>query len=86
MLAKGSSLAGATVTFEGETVTSDENGKATFTAPSAKGDYTITATYEKYQDGVLVITIVEGGIPGFELITLIAAIGVAFILLRRRRN
>jgi len=27
-----------------------------------------------------------GSIPGFELLTLVAAIGVAFILLRRRRN
>jgi hypothetical protein len=86
VLAKGSALAGATVTFEGKTITSDENGKVTFTAPSAKGDYTVTATYEKYQDGVFVITIVDGAIPGFELLTLIAAIGVAFILLRRRRN
>jgi len=55
-------------------------------APSDDGDYVITATYESYKDGALTITIVPGGIPGFELLTLIAAIGVAFILLRRRRH
>jgi len=86
VLAKGSGLAGASVTFEGTTKTSDNNGKVTFTAPSDDGDYVITATYESYKDGTLTIKIVPGGIPGFELLTLIAAIGVAFILLRRRRH
>jgi len=88
VVAKGAALAGATVTFEGKEVTTDDNGKATLTAPSEKGTYTITATYEEsemYGDGTLDIT-VESGTPGFELLTLIAAIGVAFILLRRRRN
>jgi len=56
------------------------------TAPSEEGDYTVTATYEDYEDATFVITIKAGGIPGFELLTLIAAIGVAFILFRRRRN
>lgn len=86
VIAKGSGLAGASVTFEGTTKTSDNNGKVTFTAPSDDGDYVITASYEAYQDGTLTIKIVPGGIPGFELLTLIAAIGVAFILLRRRRH
>ncbi len=86
VLAKGSGLAGASVTFEGTTKTSDNNGKVTFTAPSDDGNYVITASYETYQDGTLTIKIVPGGIPGFELLTLIAAIGVAFILLRRRRH
>ena len=88
VLAKGAALAGANVTFEGKTVTTDDNGKATLTAPNKKGTYTVTATYEDseiYKTGTLSIT-VESGTPGFELITLIVAIGVAFILLRRRRN
>jgi hypothetical protein len=85
--ARGSGLAGATVTFEGQTATSDNDGKATFTAPKTKGTYTVTATYESYETGSASITIKEkGGIPGFELVTLIAAIGVALILLRRKRN
>jgi len=86
--AGGSALAGATVTFEGKTATSDNNGKATFTAPDKKGTYTITASFEedeRYKDGSLEIRVVQGT-PGFELLTLVIALGVAFILLRRRRH
>jgi hypothetical protein len=85
ILARGSPLAGATVTFNGKTSTSGGDGKLTLTAPSEKGDYTLTASYEDYEDFTMTITVTEGGIPGFELLTLVAAIGVAFILLRRRR-
>jgi hypothetical protein len=66
------------------------DAKATFTAPKVTKDteYTLTATKTGYTDATpLTITITPtGGIPGFELVTLIAAIGVALILLRRRRN
>ena len=90
ILAKGAALAGATVTIEGDTYTktytSSGDGKLTITAPSKEGDYTITATYEDLEEGTITIKIKAGGIPGFELLTLIVAIGVAFILLRRRRN
>jgi hypothetical protein len=87
IFAKGSPLAGATITMDGETYTSDADGKVTITAPSDEGDYVVTATYENYDGATLTITIkAGGGIPGFELLTLIAAIGVAFILLKRRRN
>jgi hypothetical protein len=87
ILAKGSALAGATVTFEGDTVTSDNDGKATFKAPKKKGTYTITATYDddQYKQASVTIKIVEGS-PGFELLALIAAIGVAFLLVKRRRR
>ncbi len=86
ILAKGAALAGATITIDGKTYTSGVDGKVTITAPSSEGDYVITATYEDYDEATITITIKTGSIPGFELITLIAAIGVAFILLRRRRN
>jgi hypothetical protein len=86
ILAKGSALAGATVTIDGETYTSDENGKATITIPSTEGSYTVTATFEQYKDGELTITVGAGGIPGFEALTLIAALGVAFIILKRRKH
>jgi len=79
-------LAGATITIDGDTYTSGVDGKVTITAPSSEGDYVITATYEGYDEATITLTIKAGQIPGFELITLIAAIGVAFILLRRRRN
>jgi len=86
IIAKGSPLAGAECTFDGTTKTSDGDGKVTFTLPSAEGTFTVSASYDGYETGTYEVTVKAGGIPGFELITLIAAIGVAFILLRRRRN
>ena len=90
VVANKAALAGATVTFNGEEVITDGEGKATFTAPSVSKntEYTITATYDdpQYIDASYTITVKPGGTPGFELLTLIAAIGVAFILLRRRRK
>ena len=86
ILAKGAALAGATITIDGKSYTSGVDGKVTITAPSSEGDYVVTATYEGYDEASITITIKAGSIPGFELLTLVAAIGVAFILLRRRRN
>lgn len=83
----GSPVIGATITFEGKTYTSGAGGVATITAPSAEGSYPVTATFPGYDPVSSTVTVVKGGgIPGFELLTLIAAIGVAFLLLRRRRN
>ncbi|MDH7506788.1 MAG: Ig-like domain-containing protein, partial [Candidatus Thermoplasmatota archaeon] len=85
VVAKGSALAGATVTFQGETKTTDNEGKASFTAPTTEGTYTLTATYENMQSGTFSV-VVKATTPGFELITLIIALGVAFILLKRRKK
>ena len=84
VVAKGSALAGATVTFQSESKITDAEGKASFTAPADEGTYTLTATYENYLPASLTIEIKKA--PGFELLTLIIALGVAFILLRRRRK
>jgi len=84
VVAKGSALAGATVTFQSESKITDAEGKASFTAPADEGTYTLTATYENYLPASLTIEIKKA--PGFELLTLIVALGVAFILLRRRRK
>jgi hypothetical protein len=89
VIVAGSPLAGATVEFNGETYTSNANGELTLTAPDSAGSHTISASYGDYEDGTLTITIEEGeepGVPGFELLTLVAALGAAFILLRRRRR
>jgi len=87
VIVNGAPLAGATATFNGKTYTSDATGKVTLTAPNNAGDYAIVASYGNYKDGTFTITIKEGGgVPGFELLTLVAALGVAFILLRRRRQ
>jgi hypothetical protein len=65
------------------------NGEASFklTEKDAKpGKYTVTATMTGYIDADPVTIEVKAKSPGFELITLIIAIGVALILLRRRRK
>ncbi len=65
------------------------NGLATFklTEKAAKaGKYTITATMTNYLDADPITIEVKAGSPGFELLTLIVALGVALILLRRRRK
>jgi hypothetical protein len=83
----GSAVIGATVTFEGKTYTTGAGGVVTITAPSTEGTYPVTATFPGYDAVSGTVTVLKGGgIPGFELLTLIAAIGVAFLLLRRRRK
>jgi hypothetical protein len=84
IVAKGQPLAGATITLDGKEYTSGSDGKVKITVPDKTGEYTITATFPNYMDGTLTFTVKET--PGFELLTLIVALGVAFILLRRRRQ
>lgn len=83
----GGPVIGATVTFDGKTYTSGAGGVMTITAPSEAGTYPVTASFPGYETLSDTVTVLEGGgIPGFELLTLIAAIGVAFLLLRRRQK
>jgi hypothetical protein len=84
-LARGSALAGATITFDGKTFTTGADGTVTLTAPSTEGTYTVTGSYEDYEDVTFEVTITAGGIPGFELFALLVAFGVVFILIKRRR-
>ncbi len=81
----GDPVVGATVTLDGEEYKTKAGGVATLTAPDKEGTYTITATFSDFVSAETTIKVTPGT-PGFELLTLIAAIGVAFILLRRRRN
>jgi hypothetical protein len=65
------------------------NGQATFklTEKQAKaGSYTITATMTGYVDADPITIKLGQQSPGFELLTLIIALGVALILVRRRRK
>jgi len=70
-----------TTVEEGTTV----NGKVSFTI-GEKGTYTISATKTDYEPATDVTIEIKEGTPGFELLTLIVALGVAFILIRRRRQ
>jgi hypothetical protein len=88
----GQGVAGATVTFNGQTYTSGANGLTELKAPDVKpkegSTYQITATFTGYTDATPVSVTVgqTPGMPGFELLTLVVALGVAFLLLRRRRK
>jgi len=84
----GGPVIGATVTFEGKTYTTGAGGTVTMTAPTTEGSYPVSATFPGFGSVSGTVTVLKGGgiIPGFELLTLVAAIGVAFLLLRRRRN
>ena len=82
----GDPVIGATVTFNDKTYTTGAGGVATLTAPTTAGEYTITASFGTFTDATGTVTVKAGGTPGFEVLTLLVAIGVAFILLRRRRR
>ncbi len=76
---------------DGTVVTTEAtvNGQATFkvTEKAAKpGKYTITATMTGYVAADPATIEIKAQAPGFELLTLIIALGVALILLKRRRK
>jgi hypothetical protein len=85
----GDPVIGATVTMGDQTVKTQAGGVATLTAPTEEDStVTITASFSTFTDKTETYTIgpATGGVPGFEVLTLLVALGVAFILLRRRRN
>jgi hypothetical protein len=88
---EGAGVAGAAVAFNGNTYYSGANGITEITAPDVKtktADFQISATFTGYTPATAVTITIDQtpGIPGFELLTLVAAIGVAFLLLRRRQK
>jgi len=88
---EGNGVAGATITFNGATYYSGANGILELTAPDVtqtQATYPITATFTGFAaaDTANQVILKTPSVPGFELLTLVAAIGIAFLLLRRRRN
>lgn len=88
---QGNLITGATVTVTGGDLTepftdTTIDGQVTFkvTVGEAK-DYTISATFSGFT-AAKDVTIKIKGTPGFELLTLLVAIGIALILLRRRKR
>jgi len=83
----GGAIVGAVITFNEKTYTTGVNGIAKLTAPKTEGSYPIEASFGNYEKATDIVTVTAApGIPGFELLSLIAALGVAFILFRRRRR
>lgn len=87
----GSGVTGAKVTFNGADYYSGVNGACELTAPDVKEEFQnfqITASFTGYGDAEPITQKIlkTPGVPGFELLTLLAAIGVAFLLLRRRQK
>ena len=83
---EGVAIIGATIIFNGREYTSSAGGIATLNTPGEEGNYEIIA----YKDGFessspITVTAIKQQTPGFEVIVFIAAICVAFILLKKRR-
>ena len=81
----GRAIIGATVTFNNKGYTTGAQGIAALPVPTEEGDYTITAAKEGFASATVSIEVVPGS-PGFEMLMLIAALGIAFILLKRRKR
>jgi len=85
----GNSIIGATITSStGDTFTSGVNGIAEVKALDKEGTMTLTASKDGFATSdTKTITVTKcDGVPGFELISLIAALGIAFIIFKRRRQ
>jgi len=83
----GGAIVGAIISFNDKTYTTGVGGTATITAPKTEGSYPIEAAFGNYEEATAIVTVTKApGIPGFEILSLIAALGVAFILFRRRRR
>ena len=86
---KGSAIIGSTVLFNGKTYTTGVGGSIELTAPNEVKQYTIETYRNGYQGNTATLEVTkkadENGSPGFELLTLVAALGIALILLRKRK-
>ena len=83
---EGKAVIGAIIKFNSLNYTTGANGLATLTAPSAEGDYNIESTFMDYVNAdVVSIHVNPVKTPGFEIIIFIASLGIALILLRKRK-
>ena len=82
----GRSITGASITFNGKEYQTSSDG-VELTAPNEKRTYEITASFTGYESVSKSVTVTKlKETPGFELLALIAALGICFILLKRRRK
>ena len=92
VVAKGTVLAGAQVSFNDQTTLSDANGKVSFIAPSGNGSYQLMAWCEGFHNGVFNVTVdtSTASVPGFDGgIAFLALVMIGFIVLlmkQRRRG
>ena len=83
---EGNAIIGAEVIFNGKTYLTNAKGEVLIKAEK-EGNYTITANMEDFvESDALAVNVVEKAqTPGFEILMLVVAIGIALILLRRRK-
>jgi hypothetical protein len=91
VVAKGTVLTGAQVSFRTQTAISDANGKASFIAPSQNGTYQLMACCEGFHNGFFNVTVDTSTamVPGFHVgITLLALVivGCIVVLMKQRRR
>ena len=85
----GKAVIGAIVTFSGDTYTTGAQGTVILTAPKNAGNYSISASFEGYKNADAVsITVLkdEDKTPGFGIFVFIVSLGIALIVLKRKRK
>jgi len=85
---EGKPIVGATVLFNNKTYTSGVSGVVTLEIPSEAGNYTIEAIKDGFETSTAlsISSSVKQSTPGFEILSLIVALGVCFILIRKRKR
>ena len=81
----GQGIIGAKVTFNNQEYTSSVNGKLTLKAPENPNNYTISASFDNFHSTSKVIQVKQNQTPGFEILTFVISLGIALILLKRKK-
>jgi len=81
---EGRAIVGANVRFGGNDYTSEAQGTVKLTAPAEARDYKITASFDDYVDTEISITVnAKPSTPGFELLSIVIALGVILIVRKK---
>lgn len=85
---EGRAVIGAKVEFNGKEYISETQGLVKLVAPEEPKNYTASVTFEDYIGTEISIKVKAEPTktPGFELLTLVVSIGIAFVLLRKRKT
>jgi len=84
---KGASVIGATIHFGESTFLTGANGEVKLKTPEQESQFELYATMDGYTDSEKTTIYIKkdiNGSPGFEVLGLVIALGIAFILYRRK--